>query len=39
VKTEVEILEEKNAKLKSRADDLTREINYLRSLLDEIKRQ
>jgi len=39
VKTEVEELEEKNAKLKSRADDLTREISYLRALLDEIKKQ
>lgn len=39
VKTEVEVLEEKNAALKARADELTREIDYLRALLDEIKRQ
>jgi len=39
VKTEVEVLEEKNATLKSRADDLTREINYLKALLEEIKKQ
>jgi len=39
VLTEVEELELKNSKLKARADDLSREINYLRGLLDEIKRQ
>jgi hypothetical protein len=39
VLTEVEELELKNGKLKARADDLTREINYLRGLLDEIKKQ
>lgn len=39
VYSEVEELEQKNAKLQSRADDLTKEINYLKSLLEEIKRQ
>jgi len=39
VLTEVEELELKNNKLKARADDLTREISYLRGLLEEIKRQ
>lgn len=37
--TEVEVLEQKNAELQARADDLTKEINYLKSLLDEIKQQ
>jgi len=37
--SEVEELEQKNAKLQARADDLTKEINYLKSLLEEIKRQ
>jgi len=39
VLTEVEELEQKNNQLKARAEDLTREINYLRALLDEIKQQ
>jgi len=39
VLTEVEELELKNSELKARAGDLTREINYLRGLLDEIKKQ
>jgi len=39
VKTEVEVLEEKNANLKARADDLTREISYLKALLEEIRNQ
>jgi len=39
VYTEVEELEHRNEKLQARADDLTKEINYLKSLLDEIKRQ
>lgn len=39
VYTEVEILEQKNAELQAKADDLTKEINYLKSLFEEIKRQ
>jgi len=39
VYSEVEELEQKNAGLQARADDLTREINYLKGLLDEIKKQ
>jgi len=39
VYTEVEELEHKNAKLQERADDLTKEINYLKGLLEEIKKQ
>jgi hypothetical protein len=39
VYTEVEELEHKNAKLQERADDLTKEINYLKSLLEEIRKQ
>jgi len=39
VYSEVEELEQKNADLQARADDLSKEINYLKSLLDEIKRQ
>jgi hypothetical protein len=39
VYSEVEELEQKNAKLQAKADDLTREISYLKGLLDEIKRQ
>jgi len=39
VYSEVEELEQKNAGLQARADDLTREISYLKGLLDEIKKQ
>lgn len=39
VYSEVEELEQKNAQLQNRADDLTKEINYLKGLLEEIKRQ
>jgi prefoldin subunit 5 len=38
VMTEVETLEMKNGELKARADDLQREIDYLRALLNEIRR-
>lgn len=37
--TEVEDLEQKNSELRARADELTREINYLKGLLDEIRQQ
>jgi len=39
VYSEVEELEQKNAKLQARADDLTKEINYLKTLMEEIRRQ
>lgn len=39
VYSEVEELEQKNAQLQARADDLTKEINYLKGLLEEIKKQ
>jgi hypothetical protein len=39
VLTEVEVLEQKNATLKERADELSKEINYLKGLLDEIQKQ
>jgi len=39
VVSEVEELEQKNDKLRARADDLSREISYLKGLLEEIQRQ
>jgi hypothetical protein len=38
VYSEVEELEQKNADLQARADDLTKEISYLKNLLEEIRR-